>query len=316
MNPRFTAREQEVLRDLLEVSADVIRFRLPFAFPDDSVPLDGAVALLQRAREALRAAALSTIEARPVYPSRAPAKVENMLETVCLGQTERGSFVVPVISPLGTIEAGADELVPRTDEPYARHVTVQFARALSAVQEAIAEARAKDELTPLSSAVAQGVSANLCTAVGAMTSVVGRYRNQSAVAPELSIWFSWSPARPVKQGTPGDFAIPQQDAGILKDAATFLKSLTPRPRVTITGQVIRLEREESRPDGAIGIKGDIDGTERTIVVRLSAEDYARALHAHELRVPVTCSGVLEQRGTHSVLEEPVDFTAPEPFLDF
>jgi hypothetical protein len=110
--------EQEVIRDLIEASADVIRFRLPFTFPDASVRLADALTLFQRARETLRAAALATQQPRmPAYASGAnPRLVEEFLSELRLGHTEPGSYVVPVIAPLGTIEAPPDEVVPRTDD--------------------------------------------------------------------------------------------------------------------------------------------------------------------------------------------------------
>jgi hypothetical protein len=108
------------------------------------------------------------------------------------------------------------------------------------------------------------------------------------------------------------FVIAREDASVLQDAAEFLKRAEARPRVTIIGQVVRLEREGDEPDGTIGIRGRLEDQdeERMVVVPLRPQDYERALRAHDRRLEVTCSGVLEHRGTHFRLGEPIEFLAP------
>jgi len=305
--------DSEVIRDLVETAADVVRFRLPHTFVDESVRLSDALTLFQRARQAMRAAALSAVEPKPVHASSAPYQVESFLNRLRLGHTERGSYVIRVICPLGTVEAPPGELGPRTDEPFGRFATVGLSSALSAMDEALAATRQGDDLRPFADAIPRGVSSDLCDAVGELTRA-GRAHSEGDrdEVAQVTIHFSWSPTRPVRADVRSSFSIAEADVPLLQDAAKFLKTVVPRPRVTIIGHVVRLERQESQPDGSIGIKGDLgDGHERVVVVRLTPTDYAQALHAHDKRLLVACTGVLERRGTHWVLAEPVEFRAPE-----
>ena len=109
----------------------------------------------------------------------------------------------------------------------------------------------------------------------------------------------------------------REDASVLQDAADFLRRAVARPRVTILGQVVRLEREGDEPDGTVGIRGRLDDQdeERMVVVPLSPQDYERALRSHDRRLEVSCSGVLERRGTHLRLADPIEFHAPDVLFE-
>jgi hypothetical protein len=306
--------EGAVVRDLVETSSDVIRFELPFSFPDASVPFADALTLFQRAREAMRAAALAAF--RPNVPAYAPGgnprEVESFLRELRLGHTEPGSYVVPVIAPLGTVEAAPEEVVPRTDEPFGRFVTLRLNSALSALESTIGVARETNDVTVFRETVTAGVSANLCEAMSALTRTA-RAPGSEVEHPAVGIWFSWSPSRAVPEQARDSFAIRSEDSSVLEDAAQLLKRMEIRQRATVVGQVVRLERELDEPEGTIGIRGRVDDgqDERMVVVRLSPHEYERALRAHDLRLEVTCSGVLERRGTHARLVEPIEFIAPD-----
>ena len=71
---------------------------------------------------------------------------------------------------------------------------------------------------------------------------------------------------------------------------------------------------ESQAEGTIGIKGGLDGSDRTVVVPLTPADYALALRAHDRKLEVSCLGYLARKGTHSTLADPIEFTAPEGFF--
>jgi hypothetical protein len=306
-----------VVRDLLTTVADIIRFGMPFTFPDASVRFGDAMVVLQRAKETMRAAAMSARRPSPIHRSgRTPRQVSEFLNDLRLGLTEPGSYVVPVIAPLGTVEPAPDEAFPRTDEPFGRFVTLRLSAALSAVETALESAREMGDLTPFATAVESGVSSNLCRAVSELTQVTG-----AAPADDrdrhLSIRVSWSPSRPVTETTRSAFSIARDDGTLLADAADFLKRAEARPRVTLIGQVVRLEREPDEPDGTIGVRGRVDDDRevRILSVPLSPHEYERALHAHDLRLEVTCRGVLERQGTRWRLSSPVEFHAPEALFD-
>jgi hypothetical protein len=303
--------EDAVIADLTTVAADVIRFALETTAADSSIPLVSALELFQRARDALRASAQATLDPRPYYTSRPPARVEAFLEGVRMGQTERGSFVVPVIAPLGTVEGGPDEIVDRTDAPWGRFVTAKLAGALAAVEAAVIATRTQDELIPFVEHVQEGVNANLCTALSQISLIT---TDEEANTRGVGLTFSWARTRPLATPQRSVFSFAKADAPILADAAEFLKTLVPRRGVHVAGYVVRLERMEGESEGVIGIRGVVDSEERTVAVPLGPTDYARAIHAHEQGLPVSASGVLERRGTHTALAEPIEFQAPEPLF--
>jgi hypothetical protein len=214
---------------------------------------------------------------------------------------------------LGTTEAGPGEIVDRSDPPFGRAVTSRLAYSLVALDSSLDAAKSHGDLSVFRDSVEAGVSADLCNAIGAIAEV-GREREKDAGRNDVEISFAWSGARPVAEKMPTRFSVERSDSSVLRDASNYLRSLSPRPSVTITGRVVRLERKEDESEGSIGIQGLIEGERRVVTVVLKPADYARAIHAHELGLDVTCTGVLE-RSTHSRLEEPIEFIAPDTLFD-
>lgn len=307
-----------VARDLITSVADIVRFGIPHAFPDASIRFGDAMLVFQRAKEAIRAAALATRRPSPIFTSgRTPRQVTAFLNELRLGLTEEGSYVIPVIAPLGTVEPASDEAFARTDEPFGRFVTLRLTTALTAVESALDTARDTGDLSPFAAAVEQGVSSNLCRAISELTKVTETNAVEASGPGSLAINVHWSPSRLVPETTRSAFTIAHSDGPLLKDAADFLRHAEARPQVRVVGQVVRLEREPDEPDGTIGVRGRVNDEPevRILAVPLTPSDYEQALHAHDLRLQVTCVGVLERHGTRWRLVPPVTFHAPRPLFD-
>ena len=130
--------EAAVLRDLTIADLDLIRVRAPEADDDGSLPLDKGVDIIKQSREALLAAACAVSRPQRVFRAGSNQEAKNYLESVRLGQTERGSFVVSLLSPVPPSLAETDQqmsLWPEIqDEPYARRVTRTFMNALAEIK--------------------------------------------------------------------------------------------------------------------------------------------------------------------------------------
>lgn len=92
--------ETSILADLSLAGCDVVRVRAADAADYGTIGLIGGVTLYTQARELLLAAACAANAPRPVFHNRKPQVALDYLGNVRMGQTERGSYVATLLSPV------------------------------------------------------------------------------------------------------------------------------------------------------------------------------------------------------------------------
>jgi hypothetical protein len=111
------ARSQlEIISDLASTRSDVVRVRRPDA-GDGTLPLEDGALLIKSPYEMLLASACSAPLPLAYYRGKRPAKATQYLEKARLGQSERGSYVLTLISP---VPPPAPSLGPETIPPFER----------------------------------------------------------------------------------------------------------------------------------------------------------------------------------------------------
>ncbi len=219
----------QILRDLLVTGADVIRLRIADAeSTDSSVPLEEGATFIQKAKDMMLAAACAAVNPRMYYPTRKPAQATEYLRRARLGQTEPGSFIVTIISPVPPSLAGRNGLLIELEEPYERRVTQTLALSLNTVRLASDEAAATGQVESFVNAVPSGVSANLCDALIGMGSMAEGDRT-------IDVLFSWSRNRPIapEVSMPSRVILSTDIFPVLRAAAVYLKETSPREEFEI-----------------------------------------------------------------------------------
>ena len=276
--------ESSVYRSLVTADRDVVRIRVPEK-DDGSVTLEDGVNLVGGARDLLLSAACSLREAQPVYRAGANREAAELLKQMRLGQTDQGSFVVTLLTPV--VPPPMPALLPDPEErnaPIERRMTRRLVEALGAAREAAERAAAGDD-GAFEETVASGVSANLCEA---LVRIIDPF-------PTLDVGVSWARTRPV--ATPGTVVrFGRADAPLLREAARSLRERAPRPEVRLHGFVGLLKRGEAEDDGMIRLATGIDGQRQSVVAVLVQADYERAVQAHKDRALVVLTGDLEHTG--------------------
>jgi hypothetical protein len=177
--------QASVIFDLACTSFDVIRIRAKDADQYGSIRFDEGLQLHEEARNLLLASARAAASDQPrkAWKGRRPESVSEYLHRVRLGQTEKRSFSVTVLSPYNFEPNVQSTLFD--GEAFGRRVTLQFGKALQAVETALAEAvtgvRPAFEKT-----VSSGVSSELCGSLAKLA--------DNDMGVEVSV--SWSPAKP------------------------------------------------------------------------------------------------------------------------
>jgi hypothetical protein len=298
------ARSQlDILRDLQAASSDLIRIRAPAGnAADGTIPIEAAVAFVERARDLMLAAACAAIDKRSYFATRKPAQATDYLDQVRMGQTERGSFVLTILSPVTPLLRPADPglLFPiEPPEPYERSVTRTLAFSLSAIRAAADTAAANGDLKPFSDAVGQGVSANLCEALVGLA--------QASPSDGLDIGISWSPNRAVAATTPHRIMMPADSIPLIREAARLFRETGPVEDFELQGGVVGLSRAEGAAIGHVTVAGFIEGRARKVLIDLPEQDYATAIRAHEEEAIVLCTGELVKEGRSFQLQNPRRF---------
>lgn len=288
--------ELSIYRDLASADRDLIRFRAPDADEDGSIDLDIGVDLVQQCRDALLAAACSASAPKRFYRSGSNAKATEYLKSVKLGQTEQGSFVVTILSPVPPyLElAGQQILSPEfAEEPFERQVTRTLSQAIKAVRAAIAEVGRGGNIEAFERAVEKGVSANLCTAIAKFV-VDGR---------GLDFSLTWARTRPTTE-VRAQTVFVSSDSTILSEAAKVLRSMTSFRNEVLQGVVIGLNRDEFPQNGRVKFKTFVDGQPRSVTIELPQDLYSRAIDAHKAGSEIKLEGDLEFEGQRYYLRTP------------
>ena len=286
--------ESTLYNDLIVADRDVIRARAENSDSDGSLDISEGADLVSGARDMLLAVACSLFEPRPLYRIGANKDANEILGRMRLGQTERGSFVITLLTPAIPPQL-QEPLLPDMnldDDPLHRQLTRRLAHALSEVRQATEKASVGYR-EAFEKSVSAGSSANLCEALAQMIEPF----------PSLDVSMTWARTRPMK--SPRDAVrFSRDDVPILREAARSFRNREPKLDVRLFGSVQRLKRDDSETDGTVTLRASIDGKSQSVTAVLNPSDYNRAIEAHQKRAPVIAEGDLDRFGQRWHLVNP------------
>lgn len=293
--------QAEIYSDLLTTYADVIRIRFDDPeLADGTLPIEAHAQISQRTRDLLLAAACSALQRRAVWHARKPAQAVEQVRRLRIGQSERGSYTITVISRVGP------ELHPRqngsafaTEPPFERQMTQTLATSLATLDRASEKAALSQSFDSIDESVAAGVSANLCDAVAGLWGDDDWNRR-------LEFSFSWSPARPVESSVPSQVTFTADRMPVIREASRLLKERSPVEEFELEGAVVKLERSEGEPTGKVTVIGPVASRPHRVVLELAEPYYSLAIQAHRENLPFHCVGTLVKEGRGYVLRDARD----------
>jgi hypothetical protein len=217
-----------------------------------------------------------------------------------MGQTERGSFVVTLLTRVQPRLIGDEEQSDRgIPEPFERKVTNTLASALSCVEQASYAAFTTGNLEPFEDGMAHGVNANLCAALAGLTGLDDQTRS-------VDIALSWAHSRPLQHRLASKFSISSDWSIVLKEAACILEQKAPHEQFELSGPVFRLMRGPDEAEGDVTVRGQVDDEPRSVWLRLSGSDYEKALAAHAEGRLISAIGELRKEHGRYTLQNPRD----------
>ncbi len=281
-----------VYQDLVTSGIDVIRLRAPGAAPNGSIPIEDGVVLYREAENLMLAAACAVVDPRRNYHTRKITQAIEYLKSVRLGPSERGSYVLSILSPVQP-RIGEQQTFDFADQPFARSVTLRLADALAATKQAANRALADNTFDPFDAAVTRGVSANLCDAIARLAET-GR---------GIDIALTWARTRPA--GRPRQqFVFSREVAEVLQEAARIFRQSEPVTDTRITGFVIALDRPPEQFDGNATLRVLIDDKPRRVRVRFEQSTYQQVIRAFREKFALSLLGDLFPSGQRLEIRNP------------
>lgn len=292
----------DIIRDLLNSGFDLIRFTArSVSTSAGSIRIDEGIRLFEQAREIVLSAACATVRPRAVFHARKPQQANEYLQNARFGQTEHGSFVMTILSPVAPqLNSVSDtELFP--EEPFERRVVRTVARSVALAVSAAEQAAIQGNFEPFQNAVPGGVSANLCEAIAGL--------HQISEPTEITVSVAWAQNRPLPNDAPTRVVVTKDVVPAIVEAARIFRSRDTLEDYLVQGPVVKLERSDGAADGKVTIFAPVEDAPRKVVVTLSPAQYDIATQAHREFRPVRVVGKVRREGRSYQLYEPTGFAA-------
>jgi hypothetical protein len=286
----------DVLNDVRRLFASVIAIRvIAEDTSDGTIPINDGVLLIAKAKDLLSAAARSLYAKRKQFTRGAPKEAKEYLETLLLGQTAVGSYVVNVIAPVQAVPAGS-ELA--TAIPIAQAITANLVTGLTALKKASEAYEEKGDLKAFDEAVLAGASSNMCDALLGFS---GEKHNR-----KFEITVTAAPS-PLFETRPRQFKFDGKHVGMLEKATGYYKGDYLLPERQLTGYITKLSRPKDQTSHTITIDSVLGDVERKVQVELSGNDYHLAVLAHDQSKMVRVEGDVHVKSKSAQLLNPKNF---------
>jgi len=283
----------EVLEDFDTLAiGDVIRIKGQDIFNRNASTLPFLEGIISRA----------VVEKKALFAHRQPSEVSTYFKKLRLGQTERGSYVMKLISPLLPPEQLTIPNLLNDELPFERRAIQSLMQGLNALQQVALDTEKKGTFyfERFQEVVSEGVSANLCEAV-----VGGTSEDNLAYKP-LAVNVSWSSVYPTMSSICDNVSFQVNIMPHIAKAATLFRERTPE-EVKLAGYVIKLERNKQHGVGVITVSDRALDNKYKVKIELNASDYEMAVEAHQNWWEISCQGELIKEGNYYRLYNPINF---------
>lgn len=273
--------------------ADALFFRKETSAPSGLISWRQGEELIASARATLVAGAKAFLGTQRYFGNAHGQFANRYLDEVLMGQTAVGSYVVTALAPVSdrialTSSRTEGFHTDDVDVVPVRQVTEAVARAVESAVEAVAHFRSTGSFSGFDAGVDRGMSHELADALLAVVSD----------ADEATISVEWEPSRPLEAATSvSTFEFSGGDTAALQTASNRLAIVSePRENTVVRGRVHLLTKKQAGGPGIVGVQSSKGQGPKTVRVRLSPDDYHRAVAAHDEDVLVTIKGRLERSG--------------------
>ncbi|MEY9913311.1 hypothetical protein ABIA35_009578 [Catenulispora sp. MAP12-49] len=291
---------REISPRLGSAPSDQFKFRKESGAPIGLIAWRQGEQLIRSAQSALLAGAKTWQKRARYFGSREGRFAGRYLDSILMGQTAVGSYVVTAYAPTDTSVAVRGDAVnalgyENIDYVFSREVTVAVVRAMQATAEAVQHYHSTGSYSGFDAGVASGVSSEMATALSGIAS--------DSDGADIAI--EWDRAVPLSDSSLDSyFELQASDAPVLVAASEQLAEGDPARSVTVTGRVEVLTKKQAGGPGVIAI--EIFGSEspRRVRVRVvSPDDHHQMVRAYDEDLAVQVSGEIRREGNYYWLDD-------------
>ena len=290
----------DVFHDLERTGADVIHMRSPNGMAEKALSLRQNAEMLDAAYVMLASAARAAEKPSAAYRGRASSNVADYLDNVQPLPGYHEGYDLTLHSPVPAGFGTQTDFGDAYTAPFPRRATKQLSKALHHTSRAITETVSEDTLEPFSQAVKEGVSANLCESIATLA--------ENGRGIEIALF--WAGVRP-SNAPDTNYKFTETSAGILSEAADFLRRNDPSFDEHLIAQVVRLEREPDNFDGKAVLLTVRDERLFRIQVEFEQPAYDMVIQAFRDQKFVSLDGDILPTGNGYVLRRPRNLTFVE-----
>lgn len=287
----------DVVRDVQRLLSNVISVRVIHDDTSDgTIPINDGVLLIAKAKDLLSAAAHSIYAKRRQFAGSTPKEAKDYLETLMLGQTEIGSYVVNVIAPsqpVARVDANTAATIPLGNA-----IMLNLVTSLEALKNASIAYEEAGDLKAFDVAVLAGASSNMCDALLGFSGEK-HHRTFEITVTETS--------GPMFESAPKKFAFDCHQVELLEKVSGYYKDDYVLPQRRLTGYITKLSRPKDETSGTIIIESTLGDVERKVRVELAGDDYHMAVLAHDNSKLVRVEGDVHIKSKSANLLNPVNF---------
>lgn len=294
----FEKRDQgRIRRDLAHAGAGLmtVRVRGEDTF-QGMIPLKEGILLVQKAKDLLVAAAMSMATKKRHFQGRLGDEISDYIDSVQLGQTEIGSYVINVVAPLKAFDfpemGGASSIGSVLFQNLAASIEALHLATGSSAGEFSRSA------ILLERAVMAGASTNMCRSLlGFSGQLKSRNFDVSISVPEEGLF----PRRICC------FSFDEDRIAGLQAAIEYFKDDYVLRNREVEGFVKYLSRPTQDENGRVTLEAYVEGVERSVSIELGPSDYRLGILAHDSKRLVRCTGDLHVKPRGSTLLNPANF---------
>lgn len=276
-----------VLLAVTKAGSDIAEFRASGQI-DDTLPLGDAATLIDSVRRAMQASANSALQPRSYYGHSLLDAAKDHSRNVRMGQTRRGSYVVPVISRLPILQPeDGDDAVLFEDaayQPFARNAMLRLAEGLTELHE-LTHGATIPTRSRITESVGRGVSSELCEAVANTL--------EAESIADLNVSFTWAERLPAGLAAEA-VRLDGASLDLVRQVGNILRGEPVVGPQTVVGYVKRLDRGEDDEVGRVTLRILDNDKARNVTLELNDEEYHVAGEANTERRMVSATGVLRR----------------------
>ncbi len=288
----------DVVSDVSRFYADVIKIRVAH---DDveggSIPLNDGVLLFEKAKDLLVSAVRATFSKRRYFGGgKLPEDITDYIESMRLGQTEHGSYVVNMIAPIKLVDDGqGDDLKVSVS----RAVSNTLAKSLTALDASVKAYKLSGDESTFDGAIQYGVSANLCDALVGLSG--------EAHSRNVRVTVSLSKAEEELEDLEREHDFEPSMIEYIQQASNYYKERYVIANKTVSGLVTKLSYDDGDDFGKVTIDALVNDIRKSVVFELPLDEYWQAHSAHKGSLIVECLGDLSVTPRSAVLTNATGF---------